>query len=227
MAPLYWQMNYWGQWFDVRSTCSSARCWWADCFMVSRDYPWTLAIPAVAVIIVIGLVAIFFIAPNIFQAIITGQGYLVKSKLYSTISEAQAPTFSYLVLSFGAVTFWLALIGIVWAAIKIPKNPSPYLVFVVVWMAVSIYMAASASRFMFNASPAFAMSAGWILALIIGLIKFEEVPRALSGFRSNPWTTLKKAVKVRHVAVALFLAFLPGLPNAWTSVDAGIPSETK
>ncbi len=227
MAPLYWQMNYWGQWFDVPFYLFLGSMLVGGLLMVSRDYPWTLAIPAVAGIIAIGLVAIFFIAPNIFEAIITGQGYLVKSKLYSTISEAQAPTFSYLVLSFGAVTFWLALIGIVWAAVKIPKNPSPYLVFVVVWMAVSIYMAASASRFMFNASPAFAMSAGWILALIIGLIKFEEVPRALSGFRSNPWTTLKKAVKVRHVAVALFLAFLIILPNAWTSVDAGIPSETK
>jgi dolichyl-diphosphooligosaccharide--protein glycosyltransferase len=227
MAPLYWQMSYWGQWFDVPFYLFLGSMIVGGLFMVSRDYPWTLAIPAVVGIIAIGLVVIFFVSPNIFDAIVTGQGYLVKSKLYSTISEAQAPTFSYLVLSFGAVTFWLAIIGLVWAAVKIPKNPSPYLVFIVVWMAVSIYMAASASRFMFNASPAFAMSAGWILALIIGLLKFEEVPRALSGFRANPWTTIKKAVKVRHVVVALFLAFLVILPNAWTAIDAGIPSETK
>lgn len=227
MAPLYWQMNYWGQWFDVPFFLFLGAMIVGGLFMVSRDYPWTLVIPAVIGIIAVGLIAIFFIAPNVFEAIITGQGYLVKSKLYSTISEAQAPTFSYLVLSFGAVTFWLAIIGVVWAAVKIPKNPSPYLVFIVVWMAVSIYMAASASRFMFNASPAFAMSAGWILALLIGLLKFEEVPRALSGFRANPWTTIKKAIKIRHVAVALFLAFLIILPNAWTALDAGIPSETK
>jgi dolichyl-diphosphooligosaccharide--protein glycosyltransferase len=227
MAPLYWQMNYWGQWFDVPFYLFLGSMIIGGLFMVSRDYPWTLAIPAVVGLVIIALVAIFFIAPNIFEAIVTGQGYLVKSKLYSTISEAQAPTFSYLVLSFGAVTFWLALIGIAWAAVKIPKNPSPYLVFIVVWMAVSIYMAASASRFMFNASPAFAMSAGWILGLIIGLLKFEEVPRALSGFRANPWTTIKKAIKVRHVAVALFLAFLIILPNAWNALDAGIPSNTK
>ncbi len=227
MAPLYWQMNYWGQWFDVPFYLFLGSMIVGGLFMVSRDYPWTLVIPVVVGIIAIGLIAIFFIAPNIFEAIITGQGYLVKSKLYSTISEAQAPTFSYLVLSFGAVTFWLALVGVAWAAVKVPKNPSPYLVFIVVWMAVSIYMAASASRFMFNASPAFAMSAGWILALIIGLLKFEEVPRALSGFRTSPWATIKKAVKVRHVAVALFLAFLVILPNAWTALDAGIPSNTK
>ncbi|MDW5563997.1 MAG: STT3 domain-containing protein [Methanomassiliicoccus sp.] len=227
MAPLYWQMNYWSQWFDVPFYLFLGSMIVGSLFVVSRDYPWTLVIPAVIGLIAIALVAIFFVAPNIFEAIVTGQGYLVKSKLYSTISEAQAPTFSYLVLSFGAVTFWLAIIGLVWAAVKIPKNPSPYLVFVVVWMGVSIYMAASASRFMFNASPVFAMSAGWILALIIGLLKFEEVPRALSGFRANPWTTIKKAIKVRHVVVALFLAFLIILPNVWTSLDAGIPSETK
>lgn len=227
MAPLYWQMNYWASWFDVPFYLFLGSMVVGGMFVVSRDYPWTLVIPVVIAIIAVGLVAIFFIAPNIFESIITGQGYLVKSKLYSTIAEAQAPSFSYLVLSFGAVTFWLAIIGVAWAAVKIPKNPSPYLVFVVVWMAISIYMAVSAARFMFNASPAFAMSAGWILALFIGLIKYEEVPRALSGFRANPWATLKKAVKVRHVAVALVLAFLILLPNAWTALDAGIPSETK
>ncbi len=227
MAPLYWQLSYWTQWFDVPFYLFMGSMVVGIIFMVTRDYPWTLVLPAIVALIVVGLVAIFFIAPSIFDAIVTGQGYLVKSKLYSTISEAQAPTFSNLVMSFGAVTFWLAIIGVVWAAIKIPKNPSPYLVFIVVWLGVSIYMAASAARFMFNASPAFAMAAGWILALIIAMVKFDEIPRAFGGFFSNPWTTIKKAVKLRQVAAVLFLAFLIVLPNAMGAIDAGIPSETK
>ena len=227
MAPLYWQMNYWNQWFDVPFYLFLGSMVIGGLFTVTRDYPWTLAIPVVVAVVAIALVGVYFTSPSLFEAIISGQGYLVKSKLYSTISEAQAPGFSKLALSFGAVTFWLALIGLVWAAIKIPKNPAPHFTFVVVWMGVSMYMAASAGRFMFNASPAFAMAAGWILALLIAAIHFEEVPRALSGFRANPWTTLRKAFKLRHVAGALFLAFLIVAPNVWTAVDAGIPSEEK
>lgn len=227
MAPLYWQMNYWGQWFDVPFYLFAATMLVGAIFTVTRDYPWTLVIPAVIGLIAVGLVVVWAFAPNLFEAIISGQGYLVKSKLYSTIQEAQAPNFSDLALSFGAVTFWLAIFGVAWAAIKIPKNTSPYLVFVVVWMGVSMYMAASAARFMFNASPAFAMAAGWVLALFLGLIKFEDMTKALSGFRSNPLGVLRKAVKLRHVAAVLFLAFLILLPNIWGAVDAGIPSEDK
>ncbi|HPP45406.1 MAG TPA: hypothetical protein PK446_06400, partial [Methanomassiliicoccaceae archaeon] len=227
IAPLYWQMNYWSQWFDVPFYLFLGSMVIGGLFTVSRDYPWTLTIPVVVAIVAVALIAVYLISPRLFDAIVSGQGYLVKSKLYSTIAEAQAPGFSNLALSFGAVTFWLAIIGLVWAAVKVPKNPSPHFIFVVVWMGVSMYMAASAQRFMFNAAPAFAMAAGWILALIIAAIKFEEVSRALSGFRSNPLATLRKAFKLRHVAGALFLAFLIVAPNVWTAVDAGIPSETK
>ncbi len=227
MAPLYWQLSYWSQWFDVPFYLFLASMLVGGLFVVSRDYPWTLVIPVVAGIIILALVAVFFLAPNLFDAIVTGQGYLVKSKLYSTISEATAPSFSNLAMSFGVVTFWLSIIGLVWAAVKIPKDTSPYLVFVVVWMGVSMYMAASAGRFVFNASPAFAMAAGWILALIIKRLRFEEMPRTFSGFWSNPVRTLRKNVKARHMVGVLFLAFLVVLPNAWGAMDAGIPAETK
>jgi len=227
MAPLYWQMDYWGVWFDVPVYLFIGSMIVGGILVATRDYPWTMVLPVLFIFLAGALAVIAVFAPNIFEAIISGQGYLVKSKLYSTIAEAQAPVFSDLVMSFGLVSFWLAVVGVAWAAMKIPKNPSPYLVFIVVWMGVSMYMAASAARFMFNASPAFAMAAGWILALIVDRIHFEDFTKAFSGFRSNPLGVLRKAVKIRHVAAVFFLAFLIVLPNTMGAVDAGIPSELK
>ena len=228
-APLYWQLHFWATWFDVPAMLFIAALIVGIFFTVTRDYPWTLVIPVFIVIAVISLAGLAIFAPNIFEAIITGQGYLVKSKLYSTISEAQAPAFSDLAMSFGVVTFWFALVGLVWAAIKIPKNTSPYFIFVTVWIGAAIYMASSAGRFVFNAAPVFAISAGWILVLLVDLIKFEDVPKGFAGIKifSNPLTWMRKAFKVRHVAGVLFLAFLVILPNVWTAVDAGIPSNYK
>jgi asparagine N-glycosylation enzyme membrane subunit Stt3 len=228
-APLYWQLHFWATWFDVPVMLFIAALIVGVFFTITRDYPWTLVIPIFVVIAVISMAGLAVFAPNIFDAIITGQGYLVKSKLYSTIGEAQAPAFSDLAMSFGVVTFWLALVGLVWAAIKIPKNTSPYFIFVTVWIGAAIYMASSAGRFLFNAAPVFAIAAGWILVLVIDLIKFEDMPKGFAGIKifSNPLVWMRKAFKVKHVAGALFLGFLIILPNVWTAVDASIPSNYK
>ncbi len=226
-APVYYQMNYWNVWFDIPVYLFLAAVVVGIIFITTRDYPWTLVIPSFVILSAFALLALSIFMPNLFDAIATGQGYFVKSKLYSTISEAQAPNFSNLVLSFGAVTFWLAFAGVVWAAWKIPRKISHYLIFVVVWAGVSMFMAISAGRFMFNAAPAFAVAGGWVVAIIIDHVNFDSVPKLMSGFWSNPATVIKRAVKIRHVLGALFLAFMILLPNVWTAVDAGIPSQLK
>jgi dolichyl-diphosphooligosaccharide--protein glycosyltransferase len=227
MAPLYYQMDYWHTWFDVPVYLFLLAMVVGGILVVTRDYPWSLVMPSLIILASIALLFLSMFFPNIFEAVITGQGYLVKSKLYSTISEAQAPEFSTLALSFGVVTFWLSFVGVVWAAMKVPKNPSPYLIFVVIWTGVSMFMAVSAARFMFNAAPAFAITAGWIIALIVEKLRFGDVFKVFTGVKGSPLTVLRKGVKIRHVFGALFLVFLILLPNAWNAVDAAIPSELK
>jgi len=228
-GPLYWTMNYWYTWFDVPLLLFLGLMVIGLIFVSTRDLPWTLVMPAFILLLIGALVIISYVSPNLFDAIITGQGYLLKSKLYSTISEAQAPNFSTLAMSFGVVTFWLALVGIGYAAVKIPKNLSAYFVFLVVWTATAVFMSASAGRFLFNAAPAFAVMAGWILVLVIDAVRFQDYPKGLEGVR--PWRTpfvwLKKVFKVKYVMAVLFVFMLVLLPNAWAAVDAGIPSEYK
>ncbi len=196
-------------------------------FVVSRDYPWTISLPAIAGVSGAVLVVLAIFYPWLLEAILSGQGYFSQSKLYSTIAEARAPQFSELALSFGMVTFFMSLTGLIYAMMKIPKRTGAEYIFMVVWLAVSIFMAISAGRFMFNAAPAFAIAAAWVFVIIIDALDFNSVRRSMTGASGSFLTVLRKSVKIRHVVGVLFLGFLVLLPNVWYSIDAGIPSETK
>lgn len=225
--PVYYEQSLIPVRFDVPVYLFLAAIVFGMLFVVSRDYPWTLTLPAIAVAFAIAILAIDIVNPALANAILSGQGYFVKNKLYSTIAEARAPRFSELALSFGMVTFFLSLAGLIWALLKVPKQKNADYIFVVVWLGAAIFMAISAGRFMFNAAPAFAIAAAWVLVLIVDRLDFNGVRKALSSTSGSPLQTIKKSIKVRHVAGALFLAFMVVLPNVWYGVDAGIPSELK
>ncbi|MGA1819868.1 MAG: hypothetical protein ACMUHU_02545 [Thermoplasmatota archaeon] len=139
----------------------------------TRDIPWLLVIPT----LILFLLSSYFILrlgfPDTADLLFTGGGYFVKSKLYSTIAEAQAPDISRVVFTYGPATFFLGLIGVVMAAIKIPKQMRKDYIVIVVWTAVAIYMALSAIRFNFNATPAFALLAGWVVVKIVDYFRSE------------------------------------------------------
>ncbi len=225
--PVYYEQSLIPVRFDVPVYLWAASMFFGAMFVVSRDYPWTMVLPSVGIILGALIVAINFVDPALAQAILSGQGYFVKSKLYSTIAEARAPVFSELALSFGMVTFFLSLIGLLWAIWKVPKKIAAEYIFMVVWLAAAIFMAISAGRFMFNASPAFAIAAGWVTVMLVDRLDFGAVRKSMAGASGSYWQIFKKSVKVRHVIGALFLGFMIVLPNVWYSVDAGIPQETK
>jgi dolichyl-diphosphooligosaccharide--protein glycosyltransferase len=226
MLPVYLMMGIWKTWFDVPLLLYLVGLVGGLMFVVTRDYPWTLVVPVITLITVVAAAVLSLFNPDLLTTILSGQGYLVKSKVYDTISEAQAPIFSSLAMSFGMVSFWLALMGVGYAVVKIPKNLLLFL-FIVIWVGVSIYMASSAARFVFNASPAFAVSAGWILGLIVDRLKFDEMIRNMRTDHGGLWKTVRSSVKIRHVLGAIFIILMILVPNVWYAMDAGIPSTTK
>jgi len=225
--PVYYEQNLIAVRFDVPVYLFLGAMALGGMFVVTRDVPWTLAVPSIGIVTGIAIAVVSIIDPALGQAILSGQGYFVQNKLYSTIAEARAPGFSELAMSFGMVTFFLALAGLIWAILKIPKNTSPDYILIVVWLGAAIFMAISAGRFMFNAAPAFAVASGWVLVIIVGALNFSDVRRTLSGASGSYWQVIKKSVKVRHVVGALFIGYLVVMVNVWYGFDAGIPSETK
>ncbi len=147
-------------------------------FIPTRDLPWIIVIPSFLIIMAVAMTILSQFQPETVDALFTGGGYFVKSKLYSTIAEAQAPDTSRLAISYGPVTFYLTLIGLVLAAIQIPKHWNIDFFLIIVWCALAIYMAMSAVRFMFNATPVFAILSGWITYKI-----FEYLDPTLRVFK--------------------------------------------
>ena len=225
--PVYYEQTLIPVRFDVPVYLFLASIIFGMLFVVSRDYPWTLTLPAIITLLVIGVLIVNVVDPALSQAILSGQGYFVQNKLYSTIAEAKAPVFSELALGFGMVTFFMSMIGLIWALIKVPKRATTEYIFIVVWLGAAIFMAISAARFMFNAAPAFAIAAAWVTVIIVDRLDFNSVRKSLVGASGSYLRVIRKSVKIRHVIGALFLAFLVVLPNVWYGTDAGIPSERK
>jgi dolichyl-diphosphooligosaccharide--protein glycosyltransferase len=88
-------------------------------------------------------------------------------------------------------------------------------------------MASSAARFVFNAAPAFAVSAGWVLGMVIEQLRFDEMMRGMRTDHGGLVKTIRHSVKIRHVLGVVFLVLMVLVPNVWYALDAGIPSTTK
>jgi dolichyl-diphosphooligosaccharide--protein glycosyltransferase len=196
-------------------------------FVVTRDYPWSLVLPSVFTAAGVVLLIMFIYAPGTVSTFLAGAGYFIRTKAYETIAEAQPPTFSQQAMSFGAVTYFLALIGLAWAAIQLPKRLKPDYLFIIVWTGAAIFMAMSAARFIFNGGPAFAAASAWVIVTVVDKLDFKAAKKVYDSLSGSKLHALRRGVKVRHVAGVLFIAFMVVMPNVWYGVDASIPFEDK
>jgi len=224
----YYSIKYFTGWFESPFFVFTAMALLTLLLVPTRDVPWLIVVPLILVLLVGGMFTLKYLFPDIMDTIISLQGYFLKTKLYETIAEAQAPDFSRMVFSYGVITFYLALLGAAWAAYRLPaeKWRNDYIL-TVMWAIVAIYMAMSAVRFMYNATPVFAIFSGWITYEIVKLSGFGKMLKSYRGLSSEPFYAFRKSVKARHVLTVLFVVFLIIWPNFWYGFDAGVPYEEK
>jgi len=224
-----WYFGTYGQvgtWYDVPFYLFVIALAVGFVFTATRDYPWALVLPVLAVLGGVAVVSAAFVNPSIGNAFLSGAGYFVRTKAYETIAEAQPPGLSQIILSFGVATYFLALFGLFWLARGIPKHPTPDYLFVVVWAIAAIFMAQAAARFIFNAAPAFAMASAWVTVLLLDWLRFDDLRKKFRSLGGG-FTGFRRSVRARHVLGSLFVLFILLLPNVWFGVDAAIPFERK
>ncbi|MCK5547372.1 MAG: glycosyltransferase family 39 protein, partial [Thermoplasmata archaeon] len=186
-------------WFDTPFYMLLLAIGFGTLFILTKRYPWMLAIPTIFASFGIGLLILSFFYPTIVHNFISGFGYFLRTKAYETIAEAQPPTFSQIALSFGAVTFYLSLVGLAYSVVQIPKKLKTDYIFLVVWIVLSTYMAIAAARFIFNGAPAFAMTSAWILVIAIDKIDIKGARKTYRSTGGNRFQAFRKSVKIRHV----------------------------
>lgn len=196
-------------------------------FEVSKKYPWPFVFLVAGVFLAVGGVFLSIFAPSIWATLVSGQGYFVKSKLYSTIAEAQPASLGIVAMSFGPGVFLLSILGITYVLYLIKKNLQEYYMFFVIYTVVAFYMAISAARFIFNAAPIIALTASVGTIWILKKVRIKESMEEMRKYRGQWRRGFRKAVKFSQIVAVLVIAFLVILPNVWSAVDAGIPYESK
>ena len=196
-------------------------------FELTSRYPWPFVFLTGGIIVTALAVVLNVFSPDIWGKIISGQGYFVHSKLYSTIAEAQPATMGVLSMSFGVGIFFLSIIGVFYILYLLRRRGREHYIFFVLYTSVAIFMAISAARFMFNAAPTVALTAAVALIWLIDLVDIKKSIKEFKKYRTSWKKAFKRNVKVSQVTVILVIAFLVVFPTAWNAIDAGIPYETK
>ena len=198
-------------------------------FLMLRDVPWVFSIPLMVGLIAAGAAGLFVVNPGLFTTIVTGQGYFVKTLIYSTVAEAQAPSVDQLVIGYGIVTFFLAFVGVALFLYFLVRGrfKRVHVVFLV-FAILSIYLPVSATKFFLLGAPAFALLPAEAISRALDVGSYPELRRTVASLsdRRSQFAAFRKAFKARHVLV-LLLVLVILLPNVWVAIDAGIPGNTK
>jgi asparagine N-glycosylation enzyme membrane subunit Stt3 len=198
-------------------------------FLLLRDMPWVISVPALLATALIGVGILFFVDVNAFTTIVTGQGYFVKTLVYSTVAEAQAPSIDSLILGFGVLTFFLAFVGLALFAVKIGRQRfrREHVMFFV-FAIISVYLPITAAKFFLLGSAVFALLPAEVLVIILDVAGYGQLRRNVASLsdRRGQFTSFRRSFKPRHVLV-MGLILLILVPNVWYAVDAGIPYNIK
>ena len=198
----------------------------------ARDKPWLMVIGTVSVLVAFPLFLLWLQwilgYSDAGSTLFTGGGYFSKNKIFGTIAEAQAPSRGLLFGSFGAIVFLAALTkgcGLTWSGLRHRKVPE---LFLAVWVLLASYMAWSAGRFVYNATPIMAIAAAGAFSWLWANSGWDELVKQWRRMGINTpgarFTSGRKVLIRSPGFIAIFMVFIMVFSqHATYGIDAGIP----
>ena len=197
-----------------------------------RDKPWLLVLGS-GTMLIGGILAILYVLQELeiysgWDILFTGGFYFSKNKIFGTIGEAQAPSRGVLFASYGPVVAMIAVgcaLVLMWRGAKRERQSHLLLG---IWVVIATYMAWSAGRFIFNATPAMAVVGGLGIAMMWKAANFpafiKEWRRSGIGTPRSRWSSVWPATKKNSaVPVLLLVVMLVASQHATYGIDSGIP----
>lgn len=199
-------------------------------YTVGRDVPWLTLLTALvaAILIVVGVAELADprLLHSIVQRVLTAQSYFIKSSVYTTIAEAQTPPFSLLALSLGGAVFFIAFAELAYMVYRHHRALDNSKLLLIIWFIISAFMAVSTVRFVLDATTTFVLFAGEGIYALVRWVDFGEIRKGFQTYGTS-WSGTRKSIKLKHILVVLFIAFVVVLPVVWTGIDAATPANTK
>ena len=201
-----------------------------------RDKPWLLVLGTLTVAAFVFFTILWTLKQldisNAWDVLFTGSGYFTKTKIFGTVAEANAPDRGQLFAQLGPIVLVLALtMGVysLWSSLR-TRNQS-HLVFGI-WIFAATYMAWTAARFMFNATPAVAVLGAWGISALWRKANWEGLQKAWKKFGirtpADRITGARKAVwKTPSFSAILLIIVLLGGQQFTYGLDAAIPSSVE
>ncbi len=200
-----------------------------------KNIPWVLSLPTLFGLAAAGTVFLYairdttttFLEPLAkISDVIFGSG-IYGRKVSLTIAEASTFDFSRNVMSFGPVMYFLAWGGFLFLLYHYYKKKYKRDYFLlIIWFLVEAYLVTTAGRFLNNLVPLVAIFGGWTIWWVVEKIDFPSMVKTVKGVGGG-WYGVKKGVKIRHVAGAVFIVLFIMMPNTWMAFDASLPATMK
>lgn len=190
--------------------------------VVSRR-PWLVSITILAVISAVGFVAIDTLKHGLISYLISGAGYFVKTRVYSTIAEAAAPPLGQYIGGFGAAEFILGISGLAYILYYFAKNRRDSVFFMFIFSIISIYMSFAAARFNITAAPVYAILGAGLLVYLADVVKLHEIRNRRTGEQMGIRKSLKGNIKPLHVAFVVLIVGALLIPSGFSVVNASVP----
>ncbi len=197
-----------------------------------RDKPWLLVLGSTAVLMGSILAILYALQQaNIYDGwdvLFTGGFYFSKNKIFGTIGEAQAPSRGVLFASYGPIVSLIAIfvaVMLLWRGARKEKQSD---ILLGLWVLIAIYMAWSAGRFIFNATPAISVVGGigiammWNYANFSGFLK-EWRKSGISTPRSRFWANWTASRRHPGVPALIIVLMLVCSQHMTYGIDSGIP----
>ncbi len=188
--------------------------------------PWILIIPLLIVVAGGGILGLNYLAPSLLHRLLSGDGYFIKTRVYDTIAEAQAPALGQYISGFGVAQFVLGIAGLIYIVYLYIRERKEEILFILVFSLVSIYMSFAAARFNITAAPAYGILGAAILMYFARMVKIDD----LRNRKNLGYGSIRKAIKGNikwvQAAFVIIIALVLLVPSALSMVSASVPANT-